>query len=69
MNAIVEVATAQTVAKSNEVYTSAIMTHFTSLVGPTPVATSTLCVPSVGGHSISAVTPDNTIFRKELAVA
>lgn len=66
MNAIVEVATAEVVAKTNEV--KALVTRVFVQAVIAKVAASTLRVPTLGSHSISAVAPDH-ILRKELATA
>lgn len=69
MNAIVEVATLEVVAQTNEVVATAFANYLPVEV-TTPVATSTLrAVISVGSHSISAVAPDAHTFEGGLALA
>jgi hypothetical protein len=65
MNANVEVATAGVVAQTQKVVISSyrIMVTFFIKVMTSVVVTSTLRVLSLGGHSLSAITPDiNTNF-------
>lgn len=67
MNAIVEVTTAEAAVEVKEIVVLATVSNFEVV---TPVVTSTLHVQilSIGGCSISAVSPDND-FIKETALA
>jgi hypothetical protein len=70
MNAVVEVATAETVVQVSEVTATSFCRYLPLGVVTNQVATSTThAVISQGNHSISAVAPDNSSFGKELAVA
>lgn len=68
MNAIVEVATAEVVAKANEVTILVMVTAIPEVAAP-KVATSPLRVVSIAGTSISAVSPDHTFEGGNLAWA
>ena len=68
MNAIVEVETASMTAKASTVVVAALVNTFVKMFVALSQTVSTSTVLSMGGTSISAVSPDN-YFRKEPALA
>lgn len=69
MDAVVEVGTAKaTAVASKSTVVLVALSFFRLVVGSVSTPTSTT-VPSISGHSISAVAPDHTFFRKDLALA
>lgn len=70
MNAIVEVDTAEFGVQTAEAVTVTYIVHISEAITFKVVAsTKAVQVASIGGNSISAVAPDNTIQERTLALA